>query len=81
VVIGDQASLTFSARGPFGPCPFFEAHRLPFAQVIKGGLTRGLVKEVFTSVAGCNEAEPFVVHQPLDRAVRRSHVVSSFIGR
>jgi hypothetical protein len=55
---------------------FFQRDRLSFAELVEGSLAAGLVEEVFASVARRNEPEAFVVHQPLDRAVCRSHVVS-----
>src|SRR5262249_5401480 len=62
----------FAAR-PLRPLALLERHRLPFAQLVERRLTTRLVEEVL-AVARRNEAEPLVVHKPLDRAGSRRHV-------
>src|SRR5207248_11109587 len=61
----------------FRSLPFVERHRLSFAQFVeRRARARGLVKEVLTPVFRCDEPEPLGRHQPLDGALRRSHVAS-----
>src|SRR5262252_2278784 len=59
----------------FRSLALLERHVLPFAQLVEThAAARGVVEEVLVAVAGCNEAEALVAHEPLDGAGLIRHV-------
>lgn len=74
IILPDQASslrkLDILAPRPLGTLSLFERDRLSFAEIVECNLSaRGLMKKVLMAIASCDEAEPFVTHNFLNRTV------------